>query len=134
MEGYGIYNFKDGCYNSGYWLSNQINGFGKFVYPGIKLFLGFFKKDIKNGFGLIFWNNERKTYIGYWKNNKQNGLGKFISKDKVRYGFWENGKKKVKYQENEFFYLLEEQKTPQLFVDIFGMDYNELNEYIQNFK
>ena len=61
---------------------------------GIKLYLGFFKKDNKNGFGLIFWNNERKTYIGYQKNNKQNGLGKFINKENVRYGFWENGKKR----------------------------------------
>ena len=61
------------------------------------------KKDNKNGFGLIFWINERKIFVGFWKNNKQNGLGKFISNENIRYGFWEEGKKTVKYKENGFF-------------------------------
>ena len=133
LEGYGIYKFKDGSFCSGFWISNQISGFGKFTYPGVKYYLGYFKKDYKCGFGLIFWIRERKGFIGYWKNNKQNGFGKFISNENIRYGFWEDGKKTVKYKENEFFNLLNEQNTPQIYVDIFGMDYDGLNEYIQNF-
>ena len=134
LEGYGIYKFKDGSFCSGFWISNQISGFGKFTYPGVKYYLGNFKKDYKCGFGLIFWCKERKTFIGYWKNNKQNGLGKFISNENIRYGFWEEGKKKIRYEENEFFNLLNEQNAPRIYVDIFGMDYDGLNEYIQNFK
>ena len=134
LEGYGIYKFKDGSFCSGFWISNQISGFGKFTYPGVKYYLGNFKKDYKCGFGLIFWCKERKTFIGFWKNNKQNGLGKFISNENIRYGFWEEGKKKIRYEENEFFNLLNEQNAPRIYVDIFGMDYDGLNEYIQNFK
>ena len=134
LDGYGIYKFKDGSFCSGIWLSNQMNGFGKFTYPGIKYYLGFFKKDNKSGFGLIFWIKERKVFIGFWKNNKQNGLGKFISNENIRYGFWEEGKKTSKYNENEFFNLLKEQNIPQLYIDIYGMDYDGVNEYIQNFN
>lgn len=134
LEGYGVYKFKDGSFCSGLWASNQITGFGKFTYPGVKYYLGNFKKDYKSGFGLIFWVKERKGFIGYWKNNKQNGLGKFISNENIRYGKWEEGKKIVKYEENEFFNLLNEQNTPQIYVDIFGMDYDALNDYMQNFK
>ena len=76
--GYGIYKFKDGSICSGFWLSNQMNGFGKFTFPEIKCYIGFFKKDYKSGFGLIFWFKERKAFVGFWKNNKQDGLGKFI--------------------------------------------------------
>lgn len=134
LEGYGIYKFRDGSYCSGIWLSNQINGFGKFTYPGVKYYIGCFKKDNKNGFGLIFWIKERKIFVGFWKNNKQNGLGKFISNENIRYGFWEEGKKTVKYKENGFFGLLKEQNTPQIYVDLFGMDYDGIKEYIQNFN
>ena len=134
LEGYGIYTFKDGSVCSGYWISNQMNGFGKFMYPGVKIYLGFFRKDQKNGFGLIFWIQKRKAYIGYWKNNQQNGLGKTINEGNFRYGFWEEGNRTTKYNENEFFNLLEEQKTPQIIIDVFNMDYNELNSYVDTFN
>ena len=133
IEGYGVYKFKDGSFCSGYWISNQINGFGIFIYPEIKCYLGFFKKDNKNGFGLIFWYNEKKAYIGYWKNNKQNGIGKFISGKNIRYGFWEEGKKVIKYEEKEFCDLINEQRISDMLKEIYRMDYDRLSEYIKNF-
>ena len=96
--------------------------------------MGNFKKDKKNGFGIIFWIKERKGFIGYWKNNKQNGLGKFISNENYRYGCWEEGKRIFRYEENDFFNLLNEKNTPQIYVNIFGMGYDELNEYLQKYK
>ena len=134
LEGYGIYKFKDGSIISGYWSSNQMNGFAKFTSPEVKCYIGYFKKDVKHGFGLIFWFKEKRAFIGYWKNNKQDGLGKFINNGNIRYGFWKGGNKESKYQEDEFFDLLSEQKPPQIFVDILGMDYDGLNEFIQNFN
>ena len=59
-----------------------MDGFGEFTYPNTKTYLGYFKKDKKNGFGIVFWENNEKCFIGFWKNNKQNGLGKFISQGK----------------------------------------------------
>ena len=29
-------------------------GFGKFTYPNVKCYLGYFRKDMKNGFGFCF--------------------------------------------------------------------------------
>ena len=61
-------------------------------------------------------------------------MGKFIHEGKISYGFWEEGKRISKYEENEFYNLLGEQKTHHYFIDIFGLDYDGVNEYIQNFK
>jgi hypothetical protein len=130
LEGYGTYKFKDGSFCSGLWISNQMNGFGMFTYPDVKNYLGFFKNDQKSGLGLILWIKKRKAYIGYWKNNQQNGLGKIISEEKAKYGFWEEGNRIIKYNENEFYNLLEEQKTSQIITHIFNMNYDQLNTYI----
>ena len=132
MDGYGIYKFKDGSICSGFWLSNQMNGFGKFTFPEIKCY-GFFKKDYKSGFGLIFWFKEKKAFIGFWKNNKQDGLGKFIFDGKVRYGSWKEGNRESKFEENEFYKLLNEKNYGRFYSNIFQMDYDNLKEYIQNY-
>ena len=134
MDGYGIYKFKDGSICSGFWQSNQMNGFGKFTFPEVKCYIGFFKNDYKNGFGLIFWFKENKSFVGFWKNNKQNGLGKFIYDGKVRYGSWKEGSRESKYEENEFFHLLNEQNSGRFFSNIFQMDYFGLKEYIQKYE
>lgn len=89
---------------------------------------------MKNGFGLIFWLKEKKAFIGYWKNNKQEGLGKFINEENSKYGLWKEGSKILKYDENEFFYLLQERNQPNIFINIFLMDYDGLNAFIQNFR
>ena len=134
MDGYGIYKFKDGSICSGFWNSNQMNGFGKFTFPEVKCYIGFFKNDNKSGFGLIFWYKEKKAFIGYWKDNRQDGLGKFIYEGKKRYGFWKQGNRETKIEENEFYALLNEQSTSQIYLNIFEMDYDGLKEYIQNFN
>ena len=134
MDGYGIYKFKDGSICSGFWLSNQMNGFGKFTFPEIKCYIGYFKNDYKNGFGIIFWFKEKKAFVGYWKNNKQDGLGKFIYEGKIRYGIWKEGNRESKYEENEFFKLLNEQNNIRFYSNIFQMDYDGLKDYIQNYE
>ena len=134
MYGYGIYKFKDGSICSGLWESNQMNGFGKFTFPDVKCYIGFFKNDNKNGFGLIFWFKENKAFVGFWKNNKQNGLGKFMYDGKVRYGSWKEGSREAKYEEDEFFRLLNEQNSGRFFSNIFQMDYFGLKEYIKKYE
>ena len=89
---------------------------------------------MKNGFGLIFWFKEKKAFVGYWKKNKQDGLGKFIDEGNSKYGLWKEGNKILKYDENEFFELLQEKNQANFFTNIFHMDYDELNEFIQNFN
>ena len=134
MDGYGIYKFKDGSICSGFWLSNQINGFGKFTLPEIKCYMGFFQKDNKNGFGVIFWFKEKKAFAGYWKNNKQEGLGKFLFEKKITYGIWKEGRRESKYTEKEFYKLLSEKNCEKNHIDIFNMNYEQLEEYIKSFN
>ena len=109
-----------------------MNGFGTFTNPGVKIYLGFFKNDQKNGFGLILWAQKRKAYMGYWKNNQQNGLGKIISNENTKYGFWEEGNRTIKYNNDgkEFYNALKKQTRSQIIIDIFNMNYDELNTYI----
>jgi hypothetical protein len=133
MDGYGIYKFKDGSICSGLWVENQLNGFGKLIFPKIKCYVGYFENNYKNGFGISFWFKEKKAFVGFWKNNKQNGLGKFIYNKKIKYGTWKEGAKEKEIEKKEFYYLLNEQKTPNNYLNIFGMDYNGINEYIKNF-
>ena len=131
MEGYGIYKFKDGSICSGFWTSNQINGFGKFTFPDIKCYIGYFKNDYKSGFGLIFWFKTKKAFVGFWKDNKQHGLGKFINEGKIRYGSWKEGKMEVVLTENEFFDKLNQNNSNRFRENIFQMDYDGLKEYIK---
>ena len=134
MDGYGIYKFKDGSICQGYWFSNQLNGFGKLTLAQVKCYIGFFKKDYKSGFGLLFWFKEKKAFVGFWKNNKQDGLGKFIYNEKIKYGTWKQGNRESKFEKNEFYNLLNEKNSSQIFLNIFEMDYDGLKEYIQNFN
>ena len=134
MDGYGIYKFKDGSICQGFWFSNQLNGFGKLTFAQVKCYIGFFKKDYKSGFGLLFWFKEKKAFIGFWKNNKQDGLGKFIYNEKIKYGTWKQGNRESKFEKNEFYNLLNEKNSSQIFLNIFEMDYDGLKEYIQNFN
>ena len=133
MDGFGIYKFKDGSMCSGFWVENQLTGFGKLIFPKIKCYVGYFENNYKNGFGISFWFKEKKAFVGFWKNNKQNGLGKFIYNKKIKYGTWKEGAKEKEIEKNEFYHLLNEQKIPKNDLNIFGMDYNGINEYIQNF-
>ena len=133
MDGFGIYKFKDGSMCSGFWVENQLTGFGKLIFPKIKCYVGYFENNYKNGFGISFWFKEKKAFVGFWKNNKQNGLGKFIYNKKIKYGTWKEGAKEKEIEKNEFYHLLNEQKIPKNYLNIFGMDYNGINEYIQNF-
>ena len=133
MDGFGIYKFKDGSMCSGFWVENQLTGFGKLIFPKIKCYVGYFENNYKNGFGIYFWFKEKKAFVGFWKNNKQNGLGKFIYNKKIKYGTWKEGAKEKEIEKNEFYHLLNEQKIPKNYLNIFGMDYNGINEYIQNF-
>ena len=110
-----------------------MDGFGEFTYPNTKTYLGYFKKDKKNGFGVVFWENNEKCFIGFWKNNKQNGLGKFISEGKVRFGTWKDGKKDLKYDNYEEFknMLVGEDEN---FVNIFNYDYNEIGKLLYQIR
>ena len=55
---------------------------------------GQYQKDKKEGYGVYHWVDGRR-YEGWWHKGKQHGLGTYIDKTKenVKYGLWENGKR-----------------------------------------
>ena len=81
-----------------------MDGLGEYTYPSKRTYFGYFKNNIKSGFGILFKYQERKAFIGFWEKNKQNGLGQFINENKVILGIWQDGKLINKItSKNEFF-------------------------------
>ena len=104
LHGYGKYIYSDGSIYKGSWNYNRMDGLGEYNYPSKKIFFGFYKEDIRIGFGILFSYEDRKAFIGFWKENKQNGFGKFINNNNHIYGKWEDGKMKYRINSKEQFF------------------------------
>ena len=70
-----------------------MHGYGEFSWKDGKKYVGFYKNDKKDGFGIYYWEAPNKIYIGFWKNGKQDGIGKYITEDKIIIGLWKDGEK-----------------------------------------
>jgi hypothetical protein len=84
----------DGRKYEGEWESNNMEGYGYYVWNDGRKYEGMYKDDKKHGFGIYTWADGR-CYEGYWWKGKQHGLGTyFVPKEgKVKYGLWEDGKR-----------------------------------------
>ena len=105
-EGYGImYYTKEKIY-VGEWKNNARDGFGELLSKD-KKYIGFFVKDKKHGFGIIYFNKTNKAYMGFWKQGKKFGFGKIMTRNKRKYGIWidENSANWFKSEEEAFDYL-----------------------------
>ena len=69
-----------------------MNGIGLFKWGDGRKYIGYYKDDKRNGFGIFFWSNPFKIYMGFWLNGLQNGLGKVYTSFKEKYCLWEDGK------------------------------------------
>ncbi len=84
-----------------------MNGFGIYIWPGDRKYVGFYVNDQKQGYGKYYWNDGRE-FNGWWFLNKQFGPGKYFEGNKgkteiaicdgvedrqMKYGLWENGKR-----------------------------------------
>ncbi len=57
--------------------------FGSYFYENQDQYIGQWKNDVKEGYGIYFYYNEtnlEELYIGNWKNGKKNGKGFYIWK------------------------------------------------------
>ena len=133
LDGYGIFVFKDGSLYRGEWIKNRMTGIGEFSNPGIKSYIGFFNRDIRNGFGMLIWHKVNKAFIGFWRNNNQNGIGKFIVNNKIRYGIWKDGELFEKIQSKEDFdnRLNQEEKNYWKYFQI--EDYDTISQLMNNY-
>ena len=110
-EGYGVLNIKDGIYEGemkdgnlngigtfifkdkrkyeGEFINNKIEGHGILYWPDGKIFVGSFKDDFQNGFGIFY--TSQKIYIGIWQNMLLEGEVIVIEGDKRKKQLWEKG-------------------------------------------
>ena len=124
-EGYGEYEWNNGCKYKGYWEDNKLSGKGVYYYSDGKKYIGEYNNNLKHGRGKYFWadgkiylgqfNNDKKegigkytwkdgrVYLGFWKLGKQNGLGRYTNpnENKDKFGIWENGKRTEWIDEEE---------------------------------
>ena len=90
-----------------------MDGFGLFDWGTGKKYVGNYKNDKRNGFGIYLWNipqindgetlkdlNNIKGYIGFFNDGNMNGIGIKISGGKMKYGIWKNGVK-IEFIEDE---------------------------------
>lgn len=118
-----------------------MHGYGEFNWTDGKKYIGFYKNDKKDGFGIYYWEEPNKVYIGFWKDGKQNGVGKYIVTDKsfnmlgnvisykTYYGIWKNGEK-VKISKN--FEDVKEYLTieEKMYSEFLSYDIKQIKEYI----
>ena len=103
-----------------------MEGFGEFFWKNEKKYIGNYKNDKRNGFGVFIsksndfpnttlndLNNHANNdgfdlgnisaYIGFWKNGNMDGFGIKIWGQEIKYGLWENGTKKKYLESNIMF-------------------------------
>ena len=78
MDGYGLYKWSDG-----------------------RKYLGGYKKDKREGFGIFFWREQLKIYAGFWFNGEQSGYGKIYTPIKEKNVLWYKGKQKKFFYDSE---------------------------------
>ena len=66
-----------------------MEGFGIIKWPDGKIFVGEFREDIQDGFGVFY--SRKKIYIGIWKNSFLEGDAIIVENDKIKKQFWEEG-------------------------------------------
>lgn len=94
-HGIGLFRWKDGTMYKGEWNKNQMTGFGLISYNDDKLYLGQLNNGIMEGYGEFYWEKEYKQYLGYYKNDLKHGFGIYVSNYEellIYIGFWEKGK------------------------------------------
>ena len=87
INGYGQIKSESGDYYNGYWEDNSYNGFGILKKHNV-IFKGFFKKDLKFGFGIKYYVKESENdedsniiLVGKWIENNLEGFSLGIGKD-----------------------------------------------------
>ena len=127
LDGYGIYYYLGQRIYIGQWKNNLKDGFGMFIWKD-KIYIGFYEDDKKNGFGIYYWKNIKKAFMGFWKNGKQYGFGKLISEKKNKYGIWINDNLETAYDEEQAFNELEKRKLGRYkYMFLFGL--NDVDNY-----
>jgi hypothetical protein len=116
IHGYGQYLWYDGRQYYGQWKLNDMHGFGIYIYADGIRYDGQYENDKKEGYGIYYWTDGRK-YEGWWHKSKQHGLGTYTdsSKNTIKYGLWENGKRIKWFDEQAILQINQKRLDPSVY-------------------
>lgn len=115
MNGYAIIKYPEEKIYKGQIKKGKLSGFGAFIWDKQQKFIGHYKNNKRDGFGIFIWDipksnndnsyiigiNEINAYIGFWSEGNIDGVGLKITNKKMQFGFWNNGKKLMRFEKKE---------------------------------
>lgn len=69
-----------------------MHGFGDFKWVNGKVYSGYYKKDLKDGLGLLFNRGGLELYFGFWAKGQKEGPALCINSNERYFAFYEKGK------------------------------------------
>ncbi|CAK92664.1 unnamed protein product (macronuclear) [Paramecium tetraurelia] len=85
FHGIGRCYYFDGAIVQGNWSYDQLEGFANHQFPNKDNYVGYYKKSLKHGIGILYENSEQKIYEGEFFFDHFHGLGKEIDQDKKQF-------------------------------------------------
>lgn len=93
INGFGKKRYANGETVEGFFENGKANGIGKHNLSNGNGYIGNFKDDYYQGYGVYYWKNEGIYYYGTWDKGLQEGYGFQKNGDKVIVaGYYTNGK------------------------------------------
>lgn len=80
LAGWGYYSWGKNKWYIGEWKNNVFDGYGE-LFSDETFFMGFFKANLRHGFGCFLDFKENKAFLGFWKKGLINGVGKFVKQE-----------------------------------------------------
>lgn len=76
----------------GEFKGGSMHGFGDFLWSTGKIYSGYYKKDLKDGVGLLFNRESMEIYFGFWLKGMKEGPALCIKNNEKYFAFFEKGK------------------------------------------
>ncbi|GAB1463412.1 hypothetical protein MASR2M52_14650 [Pedobacter sp.] len=93
INGFSKKRFANGEIIEAFFENGKANGVGTHTLPNGNYYIGNFKEDYYDGYGVYSWKSEGMIYYGTWQKGLQNGYGYQLKNSKaVVAGYYTNGK------------------------------------------
>ncbi len=101
-NGFGTWKWTNGTIYKGEFQNGARGGYGYYLFENGDIYVGEWQNNERHGYGVYYFSNHNsyKRYSGEWRANQRAGMGILhYTDDKIaaRFGVWENGKFKHKY-------------------------------------
>lgn len=93
INGFGKKRYANGETVEGFFENGKVNGIATHTLSNGNYYIGNFKDDYYDGYGIYSWKSEEMIYYGNWQKVLQNGYGYQLKNSKaVVAGYYTNGK------------------------------------------